>query len=430
MNTLATVNGLYIVGADGAYNSLANSSAALAMGCYGNRASFDADVSAWDGNGFWTVIDGFPVPNGLVGYDPSNPPTEPEPTDPPATEPEETEPVQTVQIKLTDAVLVEKNYGGSTFTVNFGDQASAVAGTTPESVTVGGKGFTTYSYAGGILTLDKATLGATVGEKTVKATFRSADKIVQAEISVILCTKVIRTADDLRSFPKTANIEPGGYYALGADIHFTGTYENPNTVPFTGTFDGQGHTIFDLCTKVNAADWDGGLFGKFFGKEDGSALATLKNISFMNAKVLGQGSFLACKGQGTLENVYMQVTIENLVSSYTTNGWINNTSVLFNTVPSHRIYSNNVILEYAEPLTGNNGWGYAFGSLNTLATVDGLYIVGADRAYNSLMNGSAAVAMGCYADAAAFRAAGIDFTSWYETGFWTEGENKTPVPKK
>ena len=430
MNTLATVNGLYIVGADGVYNSLANSSAAVAMGCYGNRASFDADVSAWDGNGFWTVIDGFPVPTGLVGYDPSNPPTEPEPTDPPATEPEETEPVQTVQIKLTDAVLVEKNYGGSTFTVNFGDQASAVAGTTPESVTVGGKGFTTYSYAGGILTLDKATLGATVGEKTVKPTFRSADKIVQAEISVILCTKVIRTADDLRSFPKTANIEPGGYYALGADIHFTGTYENPNTVPFTGTFDGQGHTIFDLCTKVNAADWDGGLFGKFFGKEDGSALVTLKNISFMNAKVLGQGSFLACKGQGTLENVYMQVTIENLVSSYTTNGWINNTSVLFNTVPSHRIYINNVILEYAEPLTGNNGWGYAFGSLNTLATVDGLYIVGADRAYNSLMNGSAAVAMGCYADAAAFRAAGIDFTSWYETGFWTEGENKTPVPKK
>ena len=125
----------------------------------------------------------------------------------------------------------------------------------------------------------------------------------------------------------------------------------------------------------------------------------------------------------------MQVTIENLVSSYTTNGWINNTSVLFNTVPSHRIYINNVILEYAEPLTGNNGWGYAFGSLNTLATVDGLYIVGADRAYNSLMNGSAAVAMGCYTDKEAFRNAGIDFTAWYETGFWKEDEDGMPVPK-
>jgi len=430
MNTLATVNGLYIVGADGAYNSLMNPSTAAAMGCYDGRASFDADVSTWDGNGFWTVVDGFPVPNGLVDYDPSNPPepSEPEETEP--TEPEETEPTQTVQLKLTDTVMVDKSSSGSTFKVDFADQKAAVTGTTLDSVTVAGKDFKTYSYANGVLTLDKATFGTGLGEKTVQATFKSAGKLVKVDISVVVCTQIIDTVAELKNFPTAAQTNPSGYYALGADIHYEGTYENPNTVPFTGTFDGQGHTIYNLCTKVSATDWDGGLFGKFFGKEDGSALATLKNIAFVNATVKGEGAFLACKGQGTLENVYMQVTIDGLVSSYTTNGWVNNTSVFFNTVPSHRIYINNVILEYAEPLTGNNSWGYAFGSLNTLATVDGLYIVGADRAYNSLMNASAAPAMGCYADAAAFRAAGIDFTSWYETGFWTEGENKTPVPKK
>ena len=429
LNTLATVNGLYIVGADGAYNSLANPSTAVAMGCYADRASFDADVSAWDGNGFWTVVDGFPVPDGLVGYDPSNPPEPSEPEESEPTEPEETEPSQTVQLKLAGTVLLDKSSTGSTFTVNFGEQKAAVAGATLNSVSVAGKSFTTYTYADGILRLDKATLGTGVGEKMVQATFQSTGKTVQVDISVIVCTQVIDTAAELRSFPTAAKENPDGYYALGADIHFEGTYENTNTVPFTGTFDGQGHTIYDLCTKVSATDWDGGLFGKFFGKEDGSALATLKNISFMNATVKGQGSFLACKGQGTLENVYMQVVIDGLVSSYTTNGWINNTSVFFNTVPSHRIYINNVILEFATPLTDNNSWGYAFGSLNTLATVDGLYIVGADRAYNSLMNASNAPAMGCYADAAAFQTAGIDFTAWYETDFWVEGENKTPVPK-
>ena len=438
MNTLATVNGLYIVGADGAYNSLMNPSTAVAMGCYDGRASFDADVSDWDGNGFWTVVDGFPVPNGLVDYDPSNPPepsepeetepSEPEETEP--TEPEETEPTEAVQLQLADTVLVDRSSGGSTFTVDFGEQKSAVAGAVLDSATVAGKSFTTYTYADGILTLDKAAFGTGVGEKTVQVVFKSTGKVVQVEVPVIVCTKVIRTAEDLRSFPALAKTEPDGYYALGADIHYTGTFENTNTVPFTGTFDGQGHTVYDLCTKVSATDWDGGLFGKFFGKEDGSALATLKNIAFVNATVKGEGAFLACKGQGTLENVYMQVTIDGLVSSYTTNGWVNNTSVFFNTVPSHRIYINKVILEYAEPLMNNNSWGYAFGSLNTLATVDGLYIIGADRAYNSLMNASAPVAMGCYGDVTAFQTAGSDFAPWYETDFWMEGEKGTPVPQK
>ena len=89
-----------------------------------------------------------------------------------------------------------------------------------------------------------------------------------------------------------------------------------------------------------------------------------------------------------------------------------------------------MILEYAQPLTGNNGWGNAVGSLNTLSTVDGLYVVGADKVYNSLANSSTAVAMGCYENLTAFHNAGIDFTAWYENAFWTEGENGTPVPAK
>ena len=43
------------------------------MGCYAERAAFSANVSAWNGNGFWTVVDGFPIPNRLVNYEPQEP---------------------------------------------------------------------------------------------------------------------------------------------------------------------------------------------------------------------------------------------------------------------------------------------------------------------------------------------------------------------
>ena len=498
-DNLGNLNGLYIIGADKLYNGGPGASTTpIAAGCYADRASFDADVSAWDGNGFWTVEEGFPIP---VAKDGSSAGVE--------------------VIELPDILYVEVADGEDSFVINLSSIKDRLSGKNLTEVTVDGKAFATMNYdaATGVLILDKATFCDLMGEKTLLVSFGSQlqvkvnvvvcstfvigedlpgvvyveagngegtftidlsalkDKMADKELTevtvngkafttmdydaatgiltldkatisgltgeaklviscgelfwvdgkIVVCTRIISTAADLVEFPNMMKENPAGYYALGADIEMKGiSYSNSNAIPFVGTFDGQGYTIFNLCTKTRADDWAGGLFGKFFGVENGSALGTLKNISFYNATVKGQGAFLACKGQGTLENVYMLVKIDGLVSSYTVNGWINNTSILFNTVPSDKIYVTNVVLEYAETLADNNNWGYAFGNLNTWKNVNGLHIIGADKAYNALLNPSTSATSGCYADRASFRA---DVSAWDGNGFWTVVDG-FPVPNK
>ena len=85
-----------------------------------------------------------------------------------------------------------------------------------------------------------------------------------------------------------------------------------------------------------------------------------------------------------------------------------------------------MIIEYAEPLTASAG--YAFYQSVSVSKFDGLYIIGANKISSTALPGSS-TAYGCYNDRAALAAAGPDFSAWYETGFWVEDENGTPVPK-
>ena len=399
---VSQINGLYVIGADKiSVNTLDGSSTKYA--CYADRAAFNADVSSWDGNGFWTVVDGFPVPNRLVGVDLSGPVE------------------SSLDISGVHAVGLQNS--GTTFTVNFGSQADALAGTTLISATVGDTLFTTKAYAGGVLTLDKAALGTELGEKAITVVFENDEKRITVNVTVKTYTMTIASAADLQAFPGVAGTVKDGYYVLTADIDMDGkTFANTNggggdSDAFTGTFDGQGYTVFNFCSKSSATDWAGGLFGKNFK-------GTLKNVSFVNAIVNGQGSFLACKGHGgTLENVYFRVEVQNLVSN---TNWVNNTSILFNTTPSSTIQVKNVILEYAAPLTGNNGWGYAVGECGVGAITDnGFYILGADK--TAANNGDNATA--CYTDRMAFKAAVQDLSAWDGNGFWTVKDG-FPIPNR
>jgi hypothetical protein len=204
-------------------------------------------------------------------------------------------------------------------------------------------------------------------------------------VNVELYTMTISTAEDLQAFPAVMKENPTGHYVLTNDIDMNGVaYSNDATVPFAGTFDGQGYSIFNMYTKTSSVDMHGGFFGRYFGaNETGVEVegAVLKNISFVNATVWGRGSFLAMRGQGAVENVYLRVNIKDLFADVNDlNPWYNSTSVLFN-VAYWDIELKNVIVEYNEALTDNNGWGYALGQIYGSNCESNFFVVGADNYY-------------------------------------------------
>lgn len=76
--------------------------------------------------------------------------------------------------------------------------------------------------------------------------------------------------------------DPSGSYVLAADITLTGQWTPLGTEasPFTGTFDGGGHSIKGLTVTASRDLDNSGLFGYAKG-------ATLKNVSIIGAKVDG-----------------------------------------------------------------------------------------------------------------------------------------------
>ena len=76
--------------------------------------------------------------------------------------------------------------------------------------------------------------------------------------------------------------DPSGSYVLAADITLTGQWTPLGTEasPFTGTFDGGGHSIKGLTVTASSDLDNSGLFGYAKG-------ATLKNVSIIGAKVDG-----------------------------------------------------------------------------------------------------------------------------------------------
>ena len=96
----------------------------------------------------------------------------------------------------------------------------------------------------------------------------------------------------------------GGNYVLAADITLTGQWTPLGTEasPFTGTFDGGGHSIKGLNVTASRDLDNSGLFGYAKG-------ATLKNVSIIGAKVDGDEHI------GILLGNAKQVTISGVMTS-------------------------------------------------------------------------------------------------------------------
>lgn len=177
----------------------------------------------------------------------------------------------------------------------------------------------------------------TVTVYTTKATYN---------VPLKVCTDVINSAeefDEMRKFlvdtTKKAALnnqgasqsgkeycqEINGYYALGNDIDFSIAYPNGYASPFSyadvgyqatgdthgwnAVFDGNGYRISNLKiikSTVPAGAWSCSLFGVLHSQ------GTIKNVAFIDCSLsndLYGGAFLANMVCGTIENVFMDITL-------------------------------------------------------------------------------------------------------------------------
>lgn len=341
---------------------------------------------------------------------------------------------------VSSSVELEEHYtveieAGDTFSLDFGAAAESIIGS-PNSVEMDGTYFEgAMTWKDGILTLETANLVGSWGDKTLTITFLGTDEggqhytFVTAEVTVI--TMIINDEDELNRFLEVAAENAtgsswGGYFVLGGDIVCTGTYASHyvsgdtrgdmgTAVGFNGIFDGQGYTIYNLHTVGN----QGGFVGPL-GQH-----GILRNVSFVNATNTGNGGFITSGGAGTVENVFVHISV-----TPNSNTWGSASSVLAGD-PYGTMRFNNVIVEYSEPLPEDATTGYPFWNIHLgYGIVNGVYAVGVDKVWQQVgENLGDTDVYGAYDTWADFAAA-TDFSAWTGEGsFWTLVDG-IPVPAR
>ena len=148
---------------------------------------------------------------------------------------------------------------------------------------------------------------------------------IAALLSVLLCfaafasdAVIINSAEELSAVMRESD-KWSGNYKLGADINMSGTTQKTigsYAVPFSGTFDGDGHTIKGLNIRTNGT---AGLFGVVSGTVknvtvEGSIINTFAASSAetkIEGKYPGTGGIVGVAISGaTIENCINRATLE------------------------------------------------------------------------------------------------------------------------
>ncbi len=307
-----------------------------------------------------------------------------------------------------------------TVAIDFRSQASKVAGCSIVSATLDKTAFKTATYKDGILTLDKATF-ASMGGKEVTVLMKNDTTLYTVTINVDVCTMAIKTEADLNRMASVIKANGGkGRYVLAADITCEGTYDANISTDFNGTFDGRGYKIENFKTS----DRDSSNRGLVGSKLGGAGI--VKNVSFVNASHGGAGGLIAATGEGTIENVYMQLTI----TSATTGTYEDATSALVSA--TYGVFSTkHVVVEYKNPLPDGAKTGHAVWQLfHGYNKHQGLYVVGLDQVASTTtdLNGGLKDTFKAYKNYGDFSSATENLNGW-DTSFWTV-KNHIPYPTR
>ena len=240
----------------------------------------------------------------------------------------------------TESQIVEALSGqDATFVLNFNGNTEGDTATTSENLEIAVNGTVltdrsgfTYDVATKTITLKSALLSTLgTGEIDVKAlTQRNA-----VTLNLTIADKFIYSANDFHTIfaPDYSGEAPtfkegslAGYYVLANDIDLTsylsegglgyndgkgwlpiGAYSDAvYDIPFTGTFDGNGHTISGFYINNNQL-----FVGGFFGRNSGTIknmklVGTIDAIGSWSAALVGNNSDM-----GVIENVIVDVNMPN-----------------------------------------------------------------------------------------------------------------------
>lgn len=239
--------------------------------------------------------------------------------------------------------------------------------------------------------------------------------IAYYEMSVSVYTMIIDTADELNQWQLVAadnSVKAGvaleeqkkailtGYFVLGNDIEYNGVWTpianysalwniltetatigssvsgKPGAIfeawggginaGFQGVFDGKGHNINGLETQ--------GLYSGFIVTL--GLRGIVKNISFTNAKIGAGASLLVDRGQGTVENIYMEI-------DHISDGGLDNNSVaptwpFMRSLSTAERYIKNVLIDYTDCNLVSPKDIFVGCDVNT-ADLGGVYVVGIDE---------------------------------------------------
>ena len=242
---------------------------------------------------------------------------------------------------------------------------------------------------------------------------------MELTMDAMVVTMALFNEADLNKFASVVEKNKGeGYYVLAKDITCKGTYDADLAIEFKGTLDGRGNAIYNMQTCDRDSN-NRGLLGGSFG-----TTAVLKDISFVNAKHSGKGSFLTASAGGLMENVYVQID----VSDVSIGTYADATSVLASC--TYGVFKvKNVVVEYINPLPKDAPTGYPIWQLyHGYANYQGLYVIGVTETaslYEDL-GGGLKDYYGAYANYGEFISAGIDVEEW-DDDFW-KVTNGIPYP--
>ncbi len=135
------------------------------------------------------------------------------------------------------------------------------------------------------------------------------EAVERTDVHLLNMTTVPTIADLVTAI----NNDLDGDFYLTEDLNYTGSAENTNGIgAFTGTLNGQGHTIKGITIKYNSQNKDNAT--SFFDSNAG----TIENISFeYNINFLNGGPYgLITTNTGVIQNVYAKATLASINTSW------------------------------------------------------------------------------------------------------------------
>lgn len=310
--------------------------------------------------------------------------------------------------------------------VELADDARLVSATFQQHAATSTQTFSTLEYADRVATLNNSLLGDRAFDDIQLVFETGSARVDVINIPIDCFAMVINDEAELNRFPIVAQAHPAGYYILGNDIYCEGTYTSNHTEPFTGTFNGMVHTIYNM-NVVSGDEWVGGIFGRQLGRDNG-VYATVRNLSFVNASYTGNGGFLGTITVADIDNVYIDIAMKQCGT-----GTYAGATAVIGTNTLGALSLDGVLINYRKPLAAGATTGTAVYEMHNVPnSYKGIYVIGAERMGVTLDSAlEKAFVGGAYLTEAEFLAAvssgEVDLSSW-DTGFWKISDGEVPIP--